>query len=81
MERICRYLQGIKDNGLVFNPYKKRLVDCYADSDFEGLWGHENPQYPICDRSRTVFVISFYQLSSIVGVKITYRYFSFYTAL
>ena len=20
------------------------LVDCYADADFEGLWGHENPQ-------------------------------------
>ena len=35
MKRICRYLQGTKDNGLVFNPSKKLVVDCYADSDFD----------------------------------------------
>ena len=34
VKRICRYLQGTKDNGLVFNPPKKLDVDCYADSDF-----------------------------------------------
>ena len=37
VKRICRYLQGIKDNGLVFNPSKKLVVDCYADIDFAGL--------------------------------------------
>ena len=40
VNRICRYLQGTKDNGLVFNPYKKLVVDCYTDADFAGLWGH-----------------------------------------
>ena len=35
---ICGYLQGTKDNGLVFNPPKKLVVNCYADSDFAGLW-------------------------------------------
>ena len=59
MKRICRYLQGTKDNGLVFNPSKKLMVDCYADADFAGLWGHEDPQDPICARSRTGFVITF----------------------
>ena len=59
VKRICQYLQGIKDNGLVFNPPKKLVVDCYADADFAGLWGHEDPQYPICDRSRTGFVVTF----------------------
>ena len=34
------------------------MVDCYADADFAGLWGHENPQYPICARSRTRFVVT-----------------------
>ena len=34
VKRICRYLQGTKDNGLVFNPSKKLVVDCYADADF-----------------------------------------------
>ena len=59
MKRICRYLQSIKKNGLVFNPSKKLVVDCYVDADFAGLWGHENPQYPICARSRTGFVVTF----------------------
>ena len=36
------------------------MVDCYADADFEALWGHENSQDPICDRSRTGFVVAFY---------------------
>ena len=40
VKRICRYLQGTKENGLVFNPSKKLVVDCYADTDFAGLWGH-----------------------------------------
>ena len=58
VKRICRYLQGTKNNGLVFNPSKKLVVDCYADADFAGLWGHENPQDPICARSRTGFVVT-----------------------
>ena len=59
VKRICRYLQGTNDNGLLFNPSKKLVVDCYADADFAGLWGHENPQEPICARSRTGFVVTF----------------------
>ena len=59
VKRICRYFQGTKDNGLVFNPSKKLVVDCYADADFAGLWGHEDPQDPICARSRTGFVVTF----------------------
>ena len=34
-------------------------MDCYADADFAGLWGHEYPQDPICARSRTGFVVTF----------------------
>ena len=49
-------------------------MDCYTDADFAGLWGHGNPQDPICARSRTGFVVTFFQLSSIVGVKNTDRY-------
>ena len=58
-KRICRYIQGTKDKGLVFNPSKKLAVDYYADAYFLGLWGHENPQDPICARIRTVFVVTF----------------------
>ena len=59
VKRICKYLQSTKDKGLVFNPSKKLVVDCYDDAYFAGLWGHEDPQDPICARSRTVFVVTF----------------------
>ena len=59
VKRKCWYLQGIKDNGLVFNPSKKLVMDCYADTDYARLWGHEDPQDPICARSRTGFVVTF----------------------
>ena len=59
MKRICRYLQGTKDNGLLFNPSNKLVVDCYDDADFAGLWVHEDPQDPICARSITGFVVTF----------------------
>ena len=35
------------------------MVDCYADADFLVMWGHGDPQYPICARSRTGFVVTF----------------------
>ena len=59
MKSICRYLQYTKDCGLVFNLSKKLVVDCYADADFAGLWGHENPQDPICNKMRTGCVVTF----------------------
>ena len=65
MKRICRNLQGTKDNGIVFIPSKKLVLVCSADAYFSGLWVHEDPQYPICARSRTGFVVTFFQLSSI----------------
>ena len=34
-------------------------MDCYVDTYFAGLWGHENPQYPICAKSRNAFVVIF----------------------
>ena len=59
MEKYCAVPPSTKYNGLVFNPSKKLVVDCYADANFAGLWGHENPQDPICARSRTGFVVTF----------------------
>ena len=58
-KRICRYIQGTKGNGIVFNIYKKLVVDCYAYAYFAGLWGYEDPQDPICARSRTGFMVTF----------------------
>ena len=59
MKSIFRYLQGTKDNDLVFNPSKKLVVNCYADADFARLWKQEDPQDPIFARSRTGCVVTF----------------------
>ena len=59
VKSICWYLQGNKENGLVFNPSKKLMMNSYADAYFAGLWGHENPQDPIYGRNRTRFVVTF----------------------
>ena len=37
VKSICRHLQGTNNNGLVFNPSKKLVTDCYAVADFTGL--------------------------------------------
>ena len=59
VKRICRYLQGTNYNGIVFNTFKKLMVDCYSDAYFAVLWGHGNPQDPICSSIRTGFVVTF----------------------
>ena len=38
VKRIYWNLQGTKDNGLVFNPFKKLVVDRYTNADCFGLW-------------------------------------------
>jgi hypothetical protein len=60
VKRICRYLKGTRDKGMIITPDKSRLqVDCYCDADFAGLWGAEEPTDPTSVRSRTGFVILF----------------------
>ena len=47
VKRMFRYLQGTKDNVIVFNQPKKLVVDCYYDADFAGLWGSSRPIFMI----------------------------------
>ena len=78
VKRICWYLQGTKDNDLVFNPSNKLVVDFYADAYFTGMWVHENPQNPICDTSITVFAVKFSKILLLWVSKIQ-TYISIYT--
>jgi hypothetical protein len=57
IKRICRYLRGALDDGLIIQPTQELSVDCYVDADFAGLWGTENKQDPSCVKSRTGFVL------------------------
>ena len=40
VKRLFRYLQGTKENSLVFNQYNKLVLGFYAGADFAGLWGY-----------------------------------------
>jgi hypothetical protein len=58
VKRICRYLAGTLDKGLVISPDKDLKLDCYVDADFAGLWKHEDDQDPVCVKSRTGYVFT-----------------------
>jgi hypothetical protein len=58
VKHICRYLQGVQDNGLTFQPTADLTLNCYVDADFAGLWNHENDQDPVCVKSRTGYVMT-----------------------
>ena len=58
VKHICRYLQGVRDNELTFQPNADLQLDCYVDADFAGLWNYENDQDPVCVKSRTGYVMT-----------------------
>ena len=55
--RICRYLNGTRTDGLILRPSKDLQVICHVDADFCGLYGVEDPEDPLCAKSRTGYVI------------------------
>jgi hypothetical protein len=58
VKHICRYLQGVKDNGLMFKPSHDLELDCYVDADFAGLWNYKSDQDPVCVKSHTGYVMT-----------------------
>ena len=60
VKRICRYLKGTRNRGLVYKPDSidghEIQLDAYVDADFSGLYGIEDSQDPVSSRSRTGFV-------------------------
>ena len=57
MKQICCYLQGTKTKGLILKPSKQLTVDCFVYADFAGQWNVENPEDPLCVKSRTGYVL------------------------
>ena len=60
VKRICRYLKGTRNLGMVYHPDsiddQEIQLDAYVDADFSGLYGIEDSADPISSRSRTGFV-------------------------
>ena len=42
IKRICRYLKGTRDEGLIFKPNEILNMVCYIDADFAGIWHVKN---------------------------------------
>lgn len=57
VKRIVRYLKGTKDKGLYFGSKTDFQLEAYADADFAGLWGIEEPQDPTSVKSRSGYLI------------------------
>jgi hypothetical protein len=58
LKRIGRYLLHTKGKGLIIQPSADLHLELFADADFAGLWGHEDPTDPVSVRSRTGSVIT-----------------------
>ena len=59
IKRICKYLLGTMDKGMIFRPDMARGLECHVDADFAGGWSSGDTQNPEMVLSRTGFVISY----------------------
>ena len=58
VKKICWYLKGTLNRGIIYTPTSSFSADCYCDSDFVGLFGRELSNDPICAKSCTGYVIT-----------------------
>jgi hypothetical protein len=54
LKRSGRYLKQTLDRGMVMNPSSNVCkIDAYPDTDFAGMYGHEEHTDPACAKSQT----------------------------
>jgi hypothetical protein len=58
LKRIGRYLLHVPLKGLVIKPNTNLHLELFADADFAGLWGQEDPTDPVSVRSRTGSIVT-----------------------
>jgi hypothetical protein len=59
IRRICRYIKGTIDKGLVINPSTARIeLDLYVDADYAGTWVNTEAESPASVKSRAGYIIS-----------------------
>jgi hypothetical protein len=60
LKRLACYLKKTMNDGLRIRPDKRKLhsLHLWADADFAGVWGKEDPQDPTCVRSRTGVLVT-----------------------
>ena len=60
LKRICRYLKGTADKGIVCSPNLQEGLNCFVDADYAGLFSYEDGQDPVSVKSRTGFVLTLF---------------------
>ena len=58
-KRICRYLYGTRDKGLILTPKFENRLSAYVDSDFAGSWSRDTAHLRQSALSRAGFVITY----------------------
>ena len=59
VRRICKYLLGTMDKGIIFKPDVSKSLKCHVDADFAGGWSSEDTTNPEAVLPYTGFVISY----------------------
>ena len=57
--RICKYLLGNMDKGIIFKPDVSRGLECHVNADFAGGWVDGDHSHPAQVLSRAGYVISY----------------------
>jgi hypothetical protein len=57
VKRICRYLKGTSEKGIILKPEKDKGIECYVDADFAGNWQKERADDISSVLSRTGYAI------------------------
>jgi histone deacetylase 1/2 len=57
VKRVCKYIQGTKDRGILFKPNESKGIEVYVDADFAGSWNKADADSPDNVLSRTGFII------------------------
>ena len=69
LKRICRYLRGTRNKGLIFKPDLKQGFKCYVDADWAGNWLKRNPNSPASVLSCSGFLIKYADCPILWGSK------------
>jgi hypothetical protein len=60
LKQIGCYLKQTPYRGMVMNPSSNMCkIDAYLDTDFAGMYVHDEHTDPACAKSRTGFIITF----------------------
>ena len=67
VKRICRYLKGTSDKGMILCPDDSRGVDCYVDASFATEYDKSRALDPACVLSQTGYAV-FYKGCPVIWV-------------